>query len=70
MRLWSWLFGDPLAGANPAEGSEASLDINPATGLLMVNDCVDVMGNPYGFGNPGGVEDDTLGDCNWNAFDD
>lgn len=26
-------------------------DMNPATGLPMLDDCVDVMGNPYGFDN-------------------
>jgi hypothetical protein len=29
----------------------ASIDLNPATGMPMLDDCVDVMGNPYGFDN-------------------
>jgi hypothetical protein len=33
----------------------AALDVNRATGLPMMDGGVDVMGNPYGLGNPGGM---------------
>ncbi|TBU98891.1 hypothetical protein DNJ95_06455 [Stutzerimonas kirkiae] len=36
---------------HPDDWDPASLDLNPATGMLMLDDCVDVMGNPYGFDN-------------------
>jgi hypothetical protein len=55
MGMLSWLFGgadDAVDGAGVAPP-----DINPATGLPMLDDGVDVMGNPYGFGNPGGITD-------------
>jgi hypothetical protein len=38
--------GDNLFEQNPG--------VNPATGLPMVNNCVDVAGNVFGTGSPGG----------------
>jgi hypothetical protein len=71
MGLLSWLFGqhradDPSFGElSPFE--RALPDVNPATGLPMMDEVFDVMGNPYGFGEPGGVarEDDA-----WLGFAD
>lgn len=41
--VWNWLFGGDTA--------TAITDINPATGLPMLDDIggVDIGGNPYGF---------------------
>lgn len=49
MTIWNWLFGgDSMPGTDPA--SVGSMDINPATGLPMVNGCggFDVGGSPFG----------------------
>ncbi len=67
MGLFSWLFG-----AHDAPGLVSSeLDapdllspaVNPATGLPMLDESFDVMGNPYGFGDASGVstQDDLMG---------
>jgi hypothetical protein len=55
MGLWSWLFGGAACEADRDDFKMAALDVNPATGLPMMDDVVDVMGNPYGLGNPGGM---------------
>jgi hypothetical protein len=70
MGMLSWLFGgadDTAEGAGVAPPA-----INPATGLPMLDGGVDVMGNPYGFGNPGGMIDthDDQGGLVGSPFDD
>lgn len=30
---------------------EPTININPATGYPMLNDCIDIAGNPYGTGD-------------------
>jgi hypothetical protein len=65
--LLSWLFGhDDLVNAPSGDIDTPDLPspgVNPATGLPMLDDLVDVMGNPYGLGEPGGVPmvDDHMG---------
>lgn len=49
MTIWNWLFGsDAMPGTDQAAGS--SFDINPATGLPMLDGCggVDIGGSPFG----------------------
>lgn len=60
MGLWSWLFGgedDESIGPAGIE-IDPTLTVNPATLLPMANEAVDVMGNPYGVGEPGGAAHD------------
>lgn len=58
MGLLSWLFGQDPANDSIGEEMHAvnMTIVNPATGLPMANEAVDVMGNLYGFGEPGGIE--------------
>ena len=52
MTIWNWLFGDDATSATfQADAAPmAACDINPATGLPMLDGCggLDVGGNPYG----------------------
>mgnify|MGYP003466649294 CR=1 FL=1 len=59
MGILSWLFGhqaieDPMSGELHSIAMPAP-DVNPATGLPMMDETFDVMGNAYGLGEPGGV---------------
>jgi hypothetical protein len=67
MGLLSWLFGHD-EGVEPASCDWDAPDmsspvVNPATGLMMIDDVFNVMGNPYGLGEPGGLlaQDDHMG---------
>lgn len=42
----------PQSDYHTSATSGDSFDINPASGLPMVNSAIDVGGNPYGFGEP------------------
>lgn len=59
MGLLAWLFARSVTSGSTLEGvpaaERASPDINPATGLPMLDDVVDVMGNPYGLGELGSI---------------
>ena len=49
MTIWNWLFGgDSMPGTDP--GPVSSMEINPATGLPMIDGCggFDVGGSPFG----------------------
>jgi hypothetical protein len=52
MTIWSWLFGgDTTAKTFQSDTAPmAACNINPATGLPMLDSCggLDVGGNPYG----------------------
>jgi hypothetical protein len=47
-----------------SDGSDASCDINPATGLPMIGGCggIDVYGNPYGADLHDGIVSNSFGD--------
>ena len=47
MSIWNWIFGDDVS---PQFANTPVIDINPATGLPMIDGCggVDVAGSPYG----------------------
>ena len=51
------------------EGFFSSMDINPATGLFMLNGMVDTGGNMYGFNNDDGIGVGSAFD-NDSGFDD
>lgn len=52
MTIWTWVFGDDTAASTFQADSVPmhTCDINPATGLPMIDGCggLDVGGNPYG----------------------
>ncbi len=54
MNFWNLLFGEPDAN-QPGSLSTPDLDINPASGLPMIEGAnIDVAGNPYG--TDGGID--------------
>jgi hypothetical protein len=55
MGIWNWLFPEPDGDVEHDHETTATPAVNPATGLPMMGEHLDVMGNPYGFGNPGGA---------------
>lgn len=44
-------FFKKLLNVESVEIDTVSMDINPATGLPMLDSCIDVAGNPYGIDN-------------------
>ena len=72
MNLMSWLFGIPSEGvACTSEATPAAM-VNPANGLPMLDDCIDVAGNPYGMdaSDIGPVHDDMASDWGWTGATD
>lgn len=66
MTIWNWLFGgDTIPHTDPA--SVSSMDINPATGLPMVDGHggFDVGGSPWGID----VHSNTADHHHWSDFD-
>lgn len=61
----------PAAGVyRGSDGGESNMDVNPATGLMMLGD-FDTSGNLYGLGtisSGGGSDDDSMFDDNHNSF--
>jgi len=48
MGLFDWLFGETNEGATSFEASEPIHMVNPANGLPMQNDAIDIAGNLFG----------------------
>ena len=67
MGLFAWLFGNTSQPASASPASQPLHSVNPANGLPMANDAVDVVGNPFGTG--GWSSSDAGSHCGTGPFD-
>lgn len=49
MSLYKWLFGESHDANGETFAPESPPLINPANGLPMLDDCIDIAGNQFGF---------------------
>lgn len=70
MIIWNWLFGDDVMSLHGTTTAPV-IDINPATGLPMIDGCggVDVSGSPYGMDlHQSSIEGPTVADWGCGSF--
>lgn len=72
MRLLSWLFGTSSDGSGDTTEAAPFAVVNPANGLPMVDDFVDIAGNPFGTdaSDIGGIHDCTASGSDWSGASD